>query len=159
MRKELDQLCRRIENEVAEIKEIRDLALRRWKKALRDEDYLGSVAFDLHSFYQGVERIFEAFAKSIDRTVPSGDRWHKVLLAQMTEEIRGIRPALISEETRTALENYRTFRHLARNIYTFNLDARRIETLVENLPDTVEKVCQDISAFLDFLKEWGINKG
>ena len=64
MRKELDQLCRRIENEVAEIKEIRDLSLRRWKKALRDEDYLGSVAFDLHSFYQGVERIFEAFAKA-----------------------------------------------------------------------------------------------
>ena len=130
MRKQLDQLCRRIENEVAEIKEIRDLSLRRWEKALRDEDYLGSVAFDLHSFYQGVERIFEAFAKSIDRTVPSGDRWHKRLLVQMTEEIPGIRPAVISEETRTALDSYRTFRHLARNIYTFNLDAERIRSLV-----------------------------
>lgn len=154
MRKELDQLCRRIENEIAEIKEIRDLALRRWQKALRDEDYLGSVAFDLHSFYQGVERIFEAIAKSIDRTVPSGDRWHKRLLVQMTEEIPGIRPAVISEETRTALDSYRTFRHLARNIYTFNLDAKRIRSLVENLPDTVEKVCKDISVFLDFIKKW-----
>ena len=154
MRKELDQLCRRIENEIAEIKEIRDLALRRWQKALRDEDYLGSVAFDLHSFYQGVERIFEAIAKSIDRTVPSGDRWHKRLLVQMTEEIPGIRPAVISEETRTALDSYRTFRHLDRNIYTFNLDAKRIRSLVENLPDTVEKVCKDISVFLDFIKKW-----
>ena len=106
MRKQLDQLCRRIENEVAEIKEIKDLSLRRWEKALRDEDYLGSVAFDLHSFYQGVERIFEAFAKSIDRTVPSGERWHKRLLVQMTEEIPGIRPAIISEETRAALDSY-----------------------------------------------------
>jgi len=69
LRKELGQLCRRIETEVSETKKIRDLALRRWQKALRDEDYLGSVAFDLHSFYQGVERIFEAIAKSIDRTV------------------------------------------------------------------------------------------
>ena len=152
MRKELDQLCRRIENEVSEINNIRDLALRRWQKALRDEDYLGSVAFDLHSFYQGVERIFEAFAKSIDRTVPSGDRWHKRLLVQMTEEIPGIRPAVISEETRTALDSYRTFRHLARNIYTFNLDAKRIRSLVENLPDAVEKVCKDISVFIAFLK-------
>ena len=84
MRQELDQLSRRIENEVAEIKKIRDLAL---------------------------------------------------------------------------LDNYRTFRHLARNIYTFNLDSRRLHKLVDNLPDTVEKVCQDISAFLDFLKEWSINKG
>lgn len=126
---------------------------------MRDEDYFGSVAFDLHSFYQGVERIFEAIAKSIDRTVPSGDGWHRSLLVQMTEEIAGIRPAVISEETRTALDSYRTFRHLARNIYTFNLDAKRIRSLVENLPDTVEKVCKDITVFLDFLKEWSIKKG
>ena len=152
MRKELDQVCRRIENEASEIKKIRDLALRRWQKALRDEDYLGSVAFDLHSFYQGVERIFEAFAKSIDRKVPSGETWHKNLLVQMTEEIPGIRPAVISEETRTALDSYRTFRHLARNIYTFNLDAKRIRSLVENLTVTVEKVCKDISVFIAFLK-------
>ena len=102
-----------------------EFLIRRWQKALRDEDYLGSVASDLHSLYQGVERIFEAFAKSIDRTVPSGDRWHKKLLVQMTEEIPGIRPAVISEETRMALDSYRTFRHLARNIYTFNLDANK----------------------------------
>lgn len=152
MREELGQLCRRIENEVAEIKRIRDLALRRWKKALRDEDYLGSVAFDLHSFYQGVERIFEAIAKSIDRTVPSGDRWHRDLLLQMTEEIPEIRPAVISEETRAALDSYRIFRHLARNIYMFNLEAKRIRSLVENLADTIERLCKDISAFLDFLK-------
>jgi len=152
LKKEVDQLCWRIENEVSEIKKIRDLTLRRWQKALRDEDYLGSVAFDLHSFYQGVERIFEAFAKSIDRKVPSGETWHKNLLVQMTEEIPGIRPAVISEETRTALDSYRTFRHLARNIYTFNLDADRIKTLVENFPDVVEMVCTDISVFLDFLK-------
>lgn len=159
MRKELGQLCRRIETEVAEIKKIRDLALRRWQKALRDEDYLGSVAFDLHSFYQGVERIFEAIAKSIDRTVFSGERWHVALLDQMTEEISGIRPAVISSETKSALNDYRTFRHLARNIYTFNLDSRRLHKLVDNLPDTVEKFCQDISAFLGFLKEVRIDKG
>jgi len=123
---------------------------------LRDEDDLGSVAFDLHGFYQGVERIFEAIAKSIDRTVSSGERWHRSLLAQMTEEIPGIRPAVISGETRTALDSYRTFRHLARNIYTFNLDVRRIKTLVESLPDVVEKFCEDISVFLDFLKKWSV---
>jgi len=141
VKEEVNQLCRRIENEVLEIKTIKDLALRRWKKALMDEDYLGSVAFDLDSFYQGVERIFGAIAKTIDRTVPSGDKWHISLLRQMAEEIPGIRPAVISGETRTSLDSYRTFRHLARNIYTFNLDARKIRTLVENLEDTAEKFC------------------
>jgi len=121
LRKELNQLCRRIENEVAEIKKIRDFALRRWQKALKDEDYLGSVAFDLHGFYQGVERVFEVIATSIDKVLPSGDSWHKLLLEQMTEEIHGIRPAVLSEKTRMALEDYRRFRHLARNIYTLKL--------------------------------------
>ena len=153
MTEELDQLLRRIDNEVAEIQKIRDLALKRWQKALRDEDYLGSVAFDLHSFYQGVERIFEVFAKGIDGDMPSGEAWHKRLLEQMTEEIPGIRPAVISEQTKAALDKYRAFRHLARNIYTFNLDVQRIRGLVENLSDTIERVCSDISVFLDFLKK------
>jgi len=150
---ELDQLLRRIDNEVAEIQKIRDLALKRWQKALRDEDYLGSVAFDLHSFYQGVERTFEVFAKGIDGDMPSGEAWHKRLLEQMTEEIPGIRPAVISEQTKATLDKYRAFRHLARNIYTFNLDVQRIRGLVENLSDTIERVCSDISVFLDFLKK------
>jgi len=49
----LAQLCWRIENEVADIRKIKEFALKRWEKALIDGDYLGSVAFDLDSFYQG----------------------------------------------------------------------------------------------------------
>ncbi|MBW2065984.1 MAG: hypothetical protein JRJ03_13785 [Deltaproteobacteria bacterium] len=53
VREELAQLCWRIENEVADIRKIKEFALKRWEKALIDGDYLGSVAFDLDSFYQG----------------------------------------------------------------------------------------------------------
>ena len=131
MTQEVDQLVRRIQNEIAEIQRIKDLLLRRWEKALRDQDYLGSVAFDLHGFCQGVERIFQAFAKAIDGDVPTGDAWHKRLLDQMSEEAPGIRPAIISEPTKAALDAYRTFRHVARNIYTFNLDVKKMAGLIE----------------------------
>jgi len=100
-----------------------------------------------------VERVFEAIAKSIDRTVPAGEKWHKKLLEQMTDEISGIRPAVISIETREALDNFRMFRHLARNVYTFNLDPRRIRSLVENLPEAVDLVFQDLSLFAEFLEQ------
>jgi hypothetical protein len=92
------------------------------------------VAFDLQSFYQGVERVFETIAKSIDRSVPKGEKWHRMLLEQMAEEISEIRPAVISVQTREALDDFRMFRHLAHNIYTFNLDPRWIKTLVEGVP-------------------------
>jgi hypothetical protein len=150
---EVDHLLARVEKEIAEIHRMKDLCLRRWKKALRDEDFLGSVAFDLHALYHGVERIFQTFAKAIDGDLPSGEAWHRSLLVQMTEEVPGLRPAIISEETKAALDTYRTFRHVARNVYTFNLDSRKMAVLVANLPGTVERACSDISVFLDFLKK------
>ena len=112
MRGELLQLSKRIRQEIAELEIIRDLALRRWEKALADGDYLGSVAFDLQSFYQGVERIFEMIARSIDRAVPSDEKWHRTLLDQMTEEIFGIRPSVICMETRELIDDFRKFSHL-----------------------------------------------
>jgi hypothetical protein len=54
MKEEIIGLCARMRDELKQIAKIRDYALRRWEKALTDEDYLGSVAFDLHCFYQGV---------------------------------------------------------------------------------------------------------
>jgi len=113
------------------------------------------VGFDLQSFYQGVERVFETIAKSIDRSLPAGHKWHKMLLEQMANEVSGIRPAVISMETRQALDDFRMFRHLAHNIYTFNLDPRRIKTLIEKLPVTMGLIGRDLSVFADFLDQWG----
>ena len=41
--------------------------------------------------------------------------WHLLLLEQMTKEVPGIRPAVISTETGTRLDEYRRFRHVIRN--------------------------------------------
>ena len=95
MSEELTGIAKRIRREIPELDKLKDHALRRWQKALKDEDYLGSVGFDLQSFYQGVESVFETVAKSIDRSVPSGEKWHKMLLDQMANEVSGIRPAVI----------------------------------------------------------------
>lgn len=153
MSEELTGIARRIRREISELDKIREHALRRWQKASKDEDYLGSVGFDLQSFYQGVERVFETIAKSIDRSLPTGDKWHKMLLEQMGNEISGIRPAVLSMETRQALDDFRMFRHLAHNIYTFNLDPRRIKSLIEKLPGTMGLIGQDLSLFADFLEQ------
>ena len=151
MSEKLTGMAKRIRREIFELETIRDHAWRRWQKTSGDEDYLGSVAFDLQGFYQGVERVFATIAKSIDGSVPTGDKWHKMLLEQMANEVPGIRPAVISLDTKEALDNFRMFRHLAHNIYTFNLDPRRIKTLIEQLSGAVALVCRDLSGFADFL--------
>jgi hypothetical protein len=44
--------------------------------------------------------------------LPQGTEWHKILLDQMAKEIFQLRPALISDQTRKALDEYRAFRTL-----------------------------------------------
>jgi hypothetical protein len=41
----------------------------------------------------------------------------------MAVEIELVRPAVISKETRNTLDEYRGFRHIVRNVYSFNLSA------------------------------------
>jgi hypothetical protein len=122
-------------------------------KAVRqgDVDYLDGVALNLHSFYMGVEEIFTRIARDVDESLPDGAQWHIVLLSQMTLSIPALRPQVISSETRHRLDEYRGFRHVVRNIYTFNLVPSKINELVANLPSCQERFVSDIEAFCVFL--------
>ena len=117
-----------------------------------DDAYLKAAAYDLHGYYTGLERVFQSVADTIDDNLPSGENWHKDLLLQMTKEIVGIRPALLSEETATVLEEYLKFRHRVRNIYSFNLIPERVEGLVERLPRIHEQVRLNLEDFTEFLE-------
>ena len=145
----------RIRNELADIERVVAHAQRDWKKFVNsgDDAYLKAVAYDLHGFYGGLERIFQTVADTIDDYIPSGQNWHKDLLAQMANEIKNIRPALISEESASLLDEYMRFRHRIRNIYSFNLLPDRIEVLVQRLPDVFEKIRSDLADFAQFLEE------
>lgn len=119
-----------------------------------DEDYLGTVALNLHSFYTGVERIFREIARTLDGSMPEGADWHRRLLRQMSAEIPNLRPPVITLETRDALEEYCAFRHVVRNIYTFNLRLDRIQHLATALPQCYQLLRRDSETFCDFLAQF-----
>jgi len=92
-----EELCERIRGEVPELERAVDRALGAWAHAQQTPDeyaYLDSVALNLHAFYSGVERLFELIARHVDRTLPSGDTWHRDLLYQMAGDLPETRPAL-----------------------------------------------------------------
>jgi hypothetical protein len=82
---------------------------------------------------------------------PSGPDWHRELLRQMTVEVADLRPAALSPATALKLGDYLSFRHLVRQIYTFNLDPQRLRPLVEGLPELYRGVQSDLGAFVAFL--------
>ena len=63
-----------------------------------------------------------------------------------------MRPAVISESTRARLDAYRSFRHVARNIYTFNLDASKLKQIVVHAEACFSQTRAELSAFADLLE-------
>jgi len=122
-------------------------------KAVRigDLDYLDGVALNLHGFYMGVEGVFTRIARDLDQTVPDDPQWHITLLTQMATPVGEIRPPVIRGETRRCLDKFRGFRHVVRNVYTFNLAPSKIDELVQDLPSCHGKVVTDLEVFCDFL--------
>jgi hypothetical protein len=120
-------------------------------KATQDDDYVGTLALNLHGFYTGVERCFEEIARQLDETVPSGRDWHRRLVSQMVAEVPDLRPPVIQVATRQIIDEYRSFRHVVRNVYTFDLQPDRVVILTEKLRDSFTALGSDIETFCAFL--------
>jgi hypothetical protein len=116
-----------------------------------DDGYLDGVALNLHTFYSAIERIFEDIARTVEAGVPSGPDWHRDLLIQMSAEIPGTRPPVISRETRLILDECRGFRHVVRNIYAFNLNADRVLELTKKAHVCLSSVQTELHTFIDFI--------
>ena len=145
----------RIEIELLYIQQTAQRAQGAWEGASQfpeqQDYYLDSVALNLHSFYNGLERIFEIIARQLDPSFPSGERWHRDLLEQMAKEISEVRPAVLSPETQALLDDFLAFRHLIRSLYAFNLDAERLNRLLHRLPEVLLHVKQDLTSFCELL--------
>ena len=105
----------------------------------------------LHDFYTGIEKIFESIGKEIDQRVPMGEEWHSELLHQMTLNIPGLRPPVITTHTEKRLREYLGFRHLFRKRYGFELDWEKMKRLLSNMPDVLSGLENEIKTFFDSL--------
>lgn len=112
---------------------------------LFDMTILGSV---LHSFYNGIENIFEIIAKNVDGNVPSGNKSHQELLHQMASE-NGNRNEIIDEELYLKLREYATFRHFYRHAYSFQLNWEKMRPLVDNLHVVWSEVKSNLENFIN----------
>jgi hypothetical protein len=119
------------------------------KRSVYDE----SLALKLHNFYTGCERIFTRIAEFFNGGATASGDWHKRLLKGMSLDIEGVRPAVITQNTVAALEDFLAFRHRVRNIYGFELDSDRLTALVERVGKDYAGFRKDIVKFSGFLKK------
>lgn len=75
-----------------------------------------ALAQVLHSFYNGIERLFLLTLKASGQELPVGANWHRTLLEKVTEGTDARAP-VISKTTRDKLIEYLGFRHVVRRTH------------------------------------------
>ncbi len=158
----LRDLDERIGREIEDVERTARVAADAWECAggfpAHQEHFLNSLALSLHSFYNGLERIFETIARRLDPTFPSGEHWHRDLLEQMGREIPGVRPAVLSVESVERLDEFLAFRHRVRNLYGFHLEEKRLHELLERLPRAWQSARADIESFRSLLQRAAVGE-
>lgn len=109
---------------------------------------LTAIATILHSFYNGIEKVFVLIAKEIDENLPKEYDWHKKILIQMSKP-NNKRNNVISQEMLNTLNEYLAFRHFFRHSYSFHLSWNKIEDITTR----INMVWRDVKSELyDFIK-------
>ncbi|MCS6949258.1 MAG: hypothetical protein NZ520_02220 [bacterium] len=119
-----------------------------------EELYVDAAAHNLHDFYSAVERLLLQIARTVDRSVPSGERWHRDLLEQMRLPVSAVRPPVLSEEVSFQMEEYLRFRHVVRHVYSFRIDPQRVLSLVEAVRPLFQRLTQQLNQFTQMLEQW-----
>jgi hypothetical protein len=107
----------------------------------------------IHDFYTAFEKIFKKIATDINGELPPGEDWHQRLLYQMSIEVKGVRPAVISKESFSFLKQLLAFRHLFRNVYGFELKKDRLDELSNMLLEKGRDVLEEVDKFTTYLRK------
>lgn len=110
-----------------------------------------SMGYQLHNLYGAFEQLFEEVARFFENRIDEA-RYHSDLIRRMQLEIRGIRPALLSEATALDLDELRRFRHFFRHAYATELDPLRVAELVAKVSGIRRSFGQDFERFLTRLQ-------
>ena len=114
---------------------------------------LRSIGSILHDFHNAAESIFEVIARDIDGSLPTHADWHRSLLTQMSLPLNTRRPCVLRKETVAALDEFRAFRHVFRNVYGFALDPERLHLLLRRFPQAADMLAKDLDEFADVMRQ------
>jgi len=150
---ESGKLTKQIQVELAQLESL--MARHPQLLAKRAEDQVSPVEIDavaalLHSFYTGIENIFNRISITLDGGPPKTDNWHIALLDSMASPAPNRGP-VISETLRASLRQFLDFRHVFRHAYSFNLQWNKMAPLVAECQPTFARVKDELASFVKTL--------
>lgn len=118
----------------------------------KDKAAMESVGYQLHNLYCAFEDLFKIVAETFENQIQDKSKYHQELLKRMAMPIEGIRPRLLSQECFLLLDNLRSFRHLFRHAYSYELDKRKVKIVLEDAFALRKIYPTDVSVFMNSFK-------
>jgi hypothetical protein len=150
----LARVAARVREEVARLHQVvagLDEALQRWGPEAQERIHVHWVGGLLHDFYTGIEKAFSEVSPELNGVDSAAEGWHRALLHTMTLDLPGFRPAVIRRELEPRLLELLKFRHIYRNLYSFELRWERVRGLAVEALGLWPDVAHDLTSFADAL--------
>lgn len=103
----------------------------------------------LQQFYNGVENILKRLSHFLGQPLPEGDRFHITLLDRFTVPTQPPYPPLLDADLAADLDHYRQFRHVFRQIYSFDLQWSRFQQGVVEAEGVFDRFAARVQATLE----------
>ena len=119
------------------------------KSKIQEPDFieLNAIGSILHSYYNGIESIFNMIYKATYGKTLSGTMWHSDLFNDMFEKTDKHEP-ILSKDLMPSLKEYLGFRHVFRHAYGYDLDWNKLCPLFSGLTENWGNVKTEINKFL-----------
>jgi len=124
-----------------------EILLQTCKQKEPDSTELAAIGTILHSFYNGVEKIFLFIAKIHNISIPVGEKWHRELVKKIAI-LTNSGKKFISDEILETILDYLGFRHYFRHSYDFQLNWDFLKDKTINLENNWNIIKKAIENFL-----------
>ena len=103
-----------------------------------DDIEVRGAALSLASLYNGMERILKQIVLYRGESLSDSPNWHNALLQ------KSIALHLISQSTMEEMQGFLSFRHFVRHAYSFEIDPKAIDTILDAAPGLVQRFMAEI---------------
>lgn len=118
-----------------------------------DQILVESIAYQIHNLYCAVEDLLKIVAKYFENNISDSSQWHSLLLQRMITDIPNVRPAFLSSETYSLLNNLRGFRHFFRHAYGATIEYEQLKGNLEKSLKLLVYLETDLQQFMTRLSE------
>ena len=113
-----------------------------------------AIAGLIENYYTAVEtllyRISQRFGNSLEPA-----RWHSELLRRMTLDVPDTRPAVLSNDAASKLDELMRFRHFKRYYFQLEWDWDRLDHMVSTIRVLQPTLVREFQAFREFVESLG----